>query len=348
MRREKNPNLRLHCREIPSERAAAKVRTSSALRLRRAETFLGRDRAEAAFKILNRLKALRRPIPGVDYLRAQCILRMGQHPALAQEALKEELRFFPANADARALLERLPDGAAARLRAGAEFDELYRAVKPYTMLSRARLFSLYKLAKRACAKNLPGNFVECGVAAGGASATLAAVIKKYSRIPRRLYAFDSFEGMPDPSAADRRRGVAANATGWGAGTCAAPQESLREICRRLGVENIVVPVKGQFEKTLPAYRGKVGAIALLHMDADWYASTRTILENFFEQVVHGGLIQVDDYEFWDGCRKAVTEFERHRGLALRFYQIDGIAVWCAKDRRRLVAESVENKRSPTA
>ncbi len=174
----------------------------------------------------------------------------------------------------------------------------------YTMLSEARLYSLFCHAKEICVQNRPGNFVECGVAAGGSSALLACVIKKHSRRPRRLFSFDSFEGMPAPTAEDRHQGQAAEATGWGTGTCSAPESSLRRICTELGVWDIVTPVSGYFQDTLPGMRDKIGMIALLHLDGDWYESTRAILNNLYDRVLDDGFLQVDDYGHWEGCRKA--------------------------------------------
>jgi hypothetical protein len=288
-----------------------------------------RIETDRAFEILNRVKARRKPARGTDYLRARYFLGRGD-PEAAREALKEELRFFPKNAEALALLERLREPEARIPFRPAEFTALFHAVEPYTMVSEARLLSLYKLAKRACENDLSGDFVECGVAAGGSAALLAAVSKKYSRRARRVHAFDSFTGMPDPSDLDTCNGVSANATGWGAGTCAAPVKSLLKIARQLGVADVVVPVKGDFTRTLPEYRRKIRAISLLHLDADWYASTRAILENLFDVVVDDGFVQVDDYHYWEGCRRAVDQFFHARNAKARLRGIDGSGVWFLK------------------
>ena len=77
-----------------------------------------------------------------------------------------------------------------------ELQKLLCVVRPYTMLSEERLFSLYSLAKQICLEDIPGNFVECGSYKGGSAALLAFVIQRYSLRPRLLYACDTFEGMP--------------------------------------------------------------------------------------------------------------------------------------------------------
>jgi hypothetical protein len=66
------------------------------------------------------------------------------------------------------------------------------------------------------------------------------------------------------------------------------------------------------------------------MDGDWYQSTLDILENLYDSVVAGGRIQIDDYGHWEGCRRAVHDFEAARGLSLKLNRIDYGGVWFVK------------------
>ena len=300
--------------------------------LHRASGLLAAGDSSGAFGLLAKAKAGKQPISGIDLLRARCFLKMGQLEA-AIEALREELRWFPENQDALRLLNELVQvvpNTSVSLIDDIELQQVLAQVRPYTMLSEQRLYSLYKLARSICENNIPGNFVECGVAAGGSSALLAWVIKKYSRQPRTLFAFDSFSGMPQPTNEDRHQGIDAEATGWGTGTCSAPEESVKAICTRLGVADVLVTVKGYFEETLPRMTNWVGVIALLHMDGDWYESTKSILENFYGQLSNNAIIQIDDYGYWDGCRKAIHEFEATHSTHFELKPIDGTGVWCVK------------------
>lgn len=213
-----------------------------------------------------------------------------------------------------------------------EFQEILTAVRPYTMLSEARLFSLYCLAQQICLDDIPGDFVECGTWRGGSAALLAWVIKRYSLRPRLLYSFDTFEGMPEPTGVDRHNGIHANDISFKAGTLKAPiLEGLDFVCRALEVRDIVVPVQGVFSQTLPQYKSEVGNIALLHADGDWYESTMDIFNTLFEQVVDDGIVQIDDYGFWEGCRKAIQEFERSQNMSFALRSIDDTGVWFRKE-----------------
>jgi hypothetical protein len=294
---------------------------------------------QAALHLTSLAKSLRQPVPGLDVLRAKVFLGLGQERAAVQ-SLYEELRYFPDNEQARGLLGRLDSARVWRVD-DAELDQALETIRPYTMVVEPHLLNLYLLAKKVCEADVPGDFVECGVAAGGTSALLAWVVKRFSKRPRRLFACDSFEGMPSPSEHDVHDSVPAEETGWGTGTCAAPQESLAEICRSLGVEDIVSPVKGYFKDTLPLLRERLGQVALLHMDGDWYDSTRDILVNLHDRLHEDALVQVDDYGHWDGCRKAVHDFAAERGVRMSLRRIEqGTGVWFAVKHARMVAEAV--------
>lgn len=288
---------------------------------------LAEGRPEIGLTLVARLKALRLPLMGLDDLRARCFLAMNRLED-AREAFKEELRYFPGNAAAKAGLNELPASRITERNSAEphEFSEILPIVRPYTMLSRKRLQSLYDLVLSVCDEDLPGAFVECGVAAGGSSALMASVMKKHSRRRRFLYSFDSFEGMPTPGEHDCHGSVAADSTGWGTGTCASPVSSLQQVVSDVNANDVVVPVKGYFNQTLPLISPVMGPIALLHMDGDWYESTRDILHNLWHRVVPRGWIQVDDYGFWEGCRKAIEEFFAEHRLDLPLERIDETGV----------------------
>jgi predicted SAM-dependent methyltransferase/cephalosporin hydroxylase len=285
--------------------------------------------------ILNPLKAERNARRGVDYLRALCFL--GQEASIgACEAAKEELRFFPDHRQASALFESLMRRlfpSPPRL-GNVEFHELHRAVRRYTMLSDERLYSLYLRTRLVCQMDIPGDLVECGVAAGGGSAMIAATMARHSRRARKLYSCDTFEGMPAPTVEDVAYGVAAEESGWGSGTCAAPEGSLLEICNKLGVADRVVPVKGFFKDTLRNLKNQLpDGIAFLHMDGDWYESTRDILVSLYDKVQMKGFIQIDDFGHWEGCRRAIWDFAKERGFEAPVHAIDGTGVWMQRPDR---------------
>lgn len=287
---------------------------------------------ELALQLTALGKSLQCPCPSLDYIRALAYLALDD-VASAREALKEELRYFPDNTQAKEMLSQLPHELSRMYAHDVKFQHLYEHIAPYTMVGVQRIYNLYIQAVHICESAVQGNFVECGVAGGGSSGLLASVLTDKQQSARTLFCCDSFEGMPPATEFDTHGHVHAAATGWGKGTCAAPESSVLNLCADLGVTPQPTIVKGYFEKTLPLWKAQMGAIAFLHMDGDWYSSTKSILENLYDQLVPGAVVQVDDFGHWDGCRKAFDEFARQRSLIFTMTPIDSTGVWFIKNPR---------------
>src|SRR3546814_16654874 len=61
-------------------------------------------------------------------------------------------------------------------------------------------------------------------------------------------------------------------------------------------------VKGLFEETLPSL--DIERIAFAHIDCDWYDPVRYCLDETSRRLAPGGIIVIDDYNDYDGCRVA--------------------------------------------
>jgi hypothetical protein len=79
-------------------------------------------------------------------------------------------------------------------------------------------------------------------------------------------------------------------------------------------------VVGRVEDTVPD--GAPSEIALLRLDTDWYESTKHELVHLYPRLTPGGVLIIDDYGHWAGCRKAVDEYFSERGRHLLFSRID--------------------------
>jgi predicted SAM-dependent methyltransferase/tetratricopeptide (TPR) repeat protein len=319
---------------IFQSKLASKLSSSNAIKLpnyqndeiENAERLIKIGDFKAALVVLNRIKNIKYNLEKLDYYRALSFYKLGKMVD-ALEAVKEALRYFPNDAESHSLSSKIESVLpAASLPSDVEFRRIYELIKPYTMVGVERLYSLFSNAKRICEQNAPGNFVECGVAAGGSSAMLGYVIKKYSRFPRKLFSFDTFEGMPDAGEKDFAFGISAQDTGWGKGTCAAPMESLEAISKILDSWDCISAFKGFFADTLPVYHKEIGQIALLHADGDWYESTMDIFRNLYDAVLEDGFIQIDDYGYWDGCKRAIHDFESEKGVKFHLNVIDATGV----------------------
>jgi O-methyltransferase len=178
-----------------------------------------------------------------------------------------------------------------------------RLIPGYTMVQPRRLWALRQMILDVEAKAVEGAIVECGVWNGGSAAMMAAMID------RPVWLFDSFEGLPAPTKQDGRRERKYFFSGWNKGA----KDRVLEVFAKLNVSmERVHLVPGWFEDTLRT--APVGPIALLHVDADWYESVKTVLAAFYDQVAVGGYIVLDDYGAFQGCRRAFEDFFLERGL----------------------------------
>lgn len=195
-----------------------------------------------------------------------------------------------------------------------EFAKLHRRVRPYTMCSRARLRGLYGAVQYVLDRGIPGDIVECGTARGGSAALMGLMLT--NEPDRTLWLFDTFEGLPPPTADDPDYEV----TKALVGAHRADLAEVVELVSRLNLLERTRLIKGLFQDTVPA--SPVQAIAVLHLDGDWYQSVKVCLDHLYDRVSPGGIVQIDDYGHWAGARKAVHEFLAERSLQLRLKYLD--------------------------
>ncbi len=195
--------------------------------------------------------------------------------------------------------------------------EAARIVSAHTMSSFERLATLWQQVRYLDRYGIKGALVECGVWKGGASGIMALAHLASNPTPNReLHLFDSFEGLPEPRAdldgataveyADHRANGALESIGQCVGTLEENRALLEQ--RVQYPSELVFYHVGWFEKTIPQSAAAIPEIALLRLDGDWYESTRVCLSHLYPRVVHGGVVVIDDYGHYEGCRKAVDEF----------------------------------------
>ncbi len=149
-----------------------------------------------------------------------------------------------------------------------------------------------------------------------------ALCLKRTHSHKKIFLFDTFEGLPEPTADDP-----AAAHEW-VGKCRGGLDEVQELFDKLSISDYAVFVKGTFDQTLQG--NAPSQIALLHLDADWYESTRVCLDALWDRLVPGGIMQVDDYGTWDGCRKAIDEFFAERAIDSPKTFVDSGAFWIRK------------------
>ena len=197
------------------------------------------------------------------------------------------------------------------------------SIMPYSLVGVGGLEVTYKTVKNVCEQDISGDIVELGVARGGCAALMASVMfDKYlcGRIQRKLWLFDSYEGLPDPTDMDFNSELG-NGTGdhvrpLPKGSCLGQLDEVKHLMFKKNdfPKERIEFVKGWFDKTVPVTKKEIQEIAVLRIDGDWYESTKCCLENLYDKVISGGYIIVDDYQSCYGCRRAVDEFIQNRNF----------------------------------
>ena len=191
-----------------------------------------------------------------------------------------------------------------------KIETVYHCLE-YSLVGWQGMEATYDCTKRLLVEKIPGALVECGVAQGGSALLIALVNKKFGDGSRRLWLFDSYEGLPEPTSEDFQGGkTGAHVRPLPKGSCLG---TIEEVSRLLFQQHGLSPkdielVKGWFQDTLPITRERVGPIALLRLDGDWYESTKVCLETMFDQVSERGFVILDDYFTCFGCKRATDEF----------------------------------------
>ena len=135
-----------------------------------------------------------------------------------------------------------------------------------------------------------GLYCEFVVATGGTINYIASLIPQ-----KPIHGFDSFEGLPE---------------NWREGM---PKGTFARMDLPRVRPNVVLH-KGWFDQVLPGWKGRFsGPLAFVHMDADLYSSTKTVLEGLADRMVPGTIIQFDEFFLYPGWKlngeyKAFTEF----------------------------------------
>ena len=184
------------------------------------------------------------------------------------------------------------------------------------------------LAKRCLEDGIPGDFVECGINAGGQPALMGYTLRRYGSAAdayRKIHLFDSFEGQPQAGPddcldyqkilglnEDRTKGIAAN-------HFIATIEQVQHNMRSWNVPlDRLVYHKGWLQEVLPPL--PKFPIALLRVDVDLHDSTTPVFEYLYEMISPGGYLISDDWGQYAldaavplGCRKASFDVMDRRG-----------------------------------
>ncbi len=191
---------------------------------------------------------------------------------------------------------------------------------PYTMTGVARLTALVDAVRYCVRSDVPGSIAECGVWKGGSILAALLTLQQMGIEDRDVYLYDTFDGMTEPTEHDVSRYDEPALKEWErvrkvgdrlySGLFDDPTVSIGSVGDLVGsvgypAERLHL-VQGPVEETLPSH--SPGGLAILRLDTDWYESTLHELTHLYPLLADRGVLIIDDYGHWDGCRKAVEEY----------------------------------------
>lgn len=156
---------------------------------------------------------------------------------------------------------------------------------------------------------ISGDYVEFGCC-GGITFGLAYKQSRKADHSCRLWAFDSFSGLPPQAVPQDEHPL------WIEGDMAIGINEFKNICRENRIPNSEYNIiEGYYNQSLTQTQPDKlpNNICLAYIDCDLYSSTKTVLEFLMTRLKHGMIIAFDDYYCWSstnvsGERKACSEF----------------------------------------
>jgi O-methyltransferase len=174
-----------------------------------------------------------------------------------------------------------------------------------TIIDEKNISTLVEGLLTVIESNTEGDVVELGCYVGESSKYLMKTLLE-TKSTKKLYLYDSFEGLPPLSKWEEN-------TGWRAGTLKTTRDVLET---NFSDNNLPIPFTYRsWFKDIPeqAFPEK---IAFAFLDGDFYDSIYDSLDKIFDKVVDGGHIYFHDYKRNDlpGVEAAIIDYFNSRGL----------------------------------
>lgn len=204
-----------------------------------------------------------------------------------------------------------------------DFKDIYEKTKSSIMASVHQNYMMYKATEYVINNNISGDIVECGVWRGGNMMVSAYTLLKMKNTEKKLYLFDTYEGMSKPTSKDIRLYDNKPASeiwkiyqkkdfkGW-------DYASLEEVKGNLFSTNYprekIIFTKGKVEDTIPKTIPE--RISILRLDTDFYESTYHELVHLYPKLSVNGVLIIDDYGYWKGQKEAVDQYFKENDINL--------------------------------
>ena len=163
---------------------------------------------------------------------------------------------------------------------------------------------------------IQGHIIETGAWRGGASFVAAKVVELLHESEHRTtYICDSFKGIPKPPTDRTYNTEDHNANFPVFSEVSAARVYTDAVHFGLRTDSVKV-VEGYFNESLPTLVSSVPnfSLSVLRLDGDTYFSTMDALKVLYPRLQPGGIVIVDDFIDWIGCREAVDDYRKAQNI----------------------------------
>ena len=194
-----------------------------------------------------------------------------------------------------------------------------RRAQPLTLLTKSQLDLIEQAIVTIEEEGYPCDLLEAGVWRGGAIILMRALLKAYEIEGRRVFAADSFAGIPK-NVRVRDDPVDLWSDRW-----VASLDEVRQNIDRFGLlDDRIEFVVGFFSDSLKSLAGE--RFAVIRLDSDSYDSVEISLEYLYPLLSTGGIVIIDDWHL-AGCRLAVDTYRSRHAIEDKIVTHDGNAYW---------------------
>lgn len=225
-----------------------------------------------------------------------------------------------------------------------EIKKMYD-IRPISTMSTSRIKNIMSAIEHIETKNIPGDVVECGVYMGGNISL--CVNELYEKNSNKLfYAFDTFKGVPKKEITNidtiiSTNGIKTNESvikyydeneKWCYCDLNTVKENIQTTLKKLNNNNEnylnIKFIEGSVLDTIP--KNLPDKISFILLDMDISKPTEHVLPYIWERMSIGGILQIDDYNSFNGIKNVINEFFSDKFVYIQ--EIDYTAISIVKIR----------------
>lgn len=202
----------------------------------------------------------------------------------------------------------------------------YRTSSEFTLLSYSRFKNVRYIIEQIIKNNVEGDILEAGNWRGGSMLYAKGILNAYGIENKEIWMFDTFSGFPKNYTISDEKEKKELITGLSADRLRS--NSARNVQILFEIYNLskgINIIQGLFQETIP--KTAIPKLSYLRLDADSYINTKFLLNHLYNILNVKGIIELDDYGSFPGCKKAVNEFRLNNNIKDEMRFVDDVVFW---------------------